>query len=86
MGAAQVEIYLSARRENPNLFFKLLTCSPALLAPVRRRSGPREVDRTPPTTVRSHAVFLLVCCDHADGRGIVPRYHEHCGGGSVTTG
>jgi hypothetical protein len=64
-GAARIEIYLSARRENPSLTFKLLACSSALLAPVCRRTGPREADRTPLSTVRSHAVFLLVCCDHA---------------------
>jgi hypothetical protein len=58
VGAAQVEIYLSVRRENPNLLFKLLACSPSLLAPVRRRSGPREADHTPSPTVRSHVVFL----------------------------
>jgi hypothetical protein len=40
-GAAQIEIYLSMRRENPSLPFKLLACSSALLAPVRRRTGPR---------------------------------------------
>jgi hypothetical protein len=83
---AQVEFYLSARHENPSLRFKLLACSPALLASVHRRSGPRETDRSPPPTVRSYAVFLLICCDHADGRGVVQRYLEHCGGGRVMTG
>jgi hypothetical protein len=82
----QVEFYLSARRKNPSLLFKLLACSPALLAPVRRRSGPREANRLPPPTVCSYVVFLLICCDHADGRGVVRRYLEHCGGGRVTTG
>jgi hypothetical protein len=69
-GAARIEIYLSARCENPSPTFKLLACSSALLAPVRRRTGPHEADRTPPSTVRSHAVFLLICCDHADGQGV----------------
>jgi hypothetical protein len=69
-GAARIEIYLSAHRENPSFTFKLLACLSALLAPVHRRTGPREADRTPPSTVRSHAVFLLVCCDHADDRGV----------------
>jgi hypothetical protein len=69
-GAARIEIYLSTRHENPSLPFKLLACSSALLAPVHRRTGPREVDRAPPSTVRSHVVFLLVYCDHTDGRGV----------------
>jgi hypothetical protein len=56
-GAARIEIYLSARSENPSLTFKLLACSSALLAPVRRRTGPREADCTPPSTVRSHAML-----------------------------
>jgi hypothetical protein len=68
--AARIEIYLATRCENPSPTFKLLACSSALLAPVHRRTSPREADRTPPSTVCSHAVFLLVCCDHADGRGV----------------
>jgi hypothetical protein len=85
-GEARIEIYLSVRRENPSLTFKLLAWSSALLAPVRRRTGPREGDRTPSLMVRSHAVFLLVCYDHTNGRGVFWRSLGHCGGGGVATG
>jgi hypothetical protein len=33
--------------QNPSLLLKLFARSPALLAPVRRRSGPRQADRSP---------------------------------------
>jgi hypothetical protein len=70
--------------QNPSLLLKPFARSPALLAPVRRRSGPRQADRAPPPMVRSYVVFFLVCCKHAAGRFIVRGYLEQCGGGGAT--
>jgi hypothetical protein len=84
-GAARFELYLSARRKNPNFLFKPLACSSALLAPARRRSGPCEADRPPPPTVRSHAVLFLFCCRYTTGRRIVRGDTEQCGGGGVAS-
>jgi hypothetical protein len=41
--------------------------SPALLAPVHRRSGPRQVDCAPPPPVRSHVVFFFIRYEYAVG-------------------
>jgi hypothetical protein len=70
-GAAQIEIYLSARRENPNLPYKLLACSSALLALVRRRSGLREADRAPPSTSSSAATMPTAEASSEDTSGTV---------------
>jgi hypothetical protein len=71
---------------NPSLLLKLCTRSPALLAPARRRSGPRQANRVPPQMVRSHAVFFLVCCEHAAGRFIFRGNLEQCGSDRATIG
>jgi hypothetical protein len=72
--------------QNPSLLLKPFTRSPALLAPARRRSGPRQADRLPPPTVRSHVVFFLVYCKLAASQHIVRWYLEQCGGGGAATG
>jgi hypothetical protein len=53
---------------------KLAACSPALLAPIHRRTGPRQADYSPPPTVRSHAVFFFIRCDYTIGRIVVRGY------------
>jgi hypothetical protein len=40
--------------QNPSLLLKPFVRSPALLAPARWRSGPRQADRPPPPTVRTN--------------------------------
>jgi hypothetical protein len=58
---------------------KLFDRSPALLASAHRRSGPREADRQPPPTVRSHAVLFLFCCRYTAGRRNVAAEELHLG-------
>jgi hypothetical protein len=58
--------------ENPN-FFKPLARSPALLVLLLWRSGPRQANRAPPSTVRSN-VFFLVCCERIIDRSVVRGY------------
>jgi hypothetical protein len=48
--------------QNPSLLLKPFDRSTALLAPAHQRAGPREADRPPPPTVRSHDVLFLFCC------------------------
>jgi hypothetical protein len=72
--------------QNPSLLLKPFARSPALLAPARRISGPRQADRWPLPTIRSHVVFFLVCCKHAVDRRIVREYLEQRGGGGATSG
>jgi hypothetical protein len=60
--------------------------SPALLALVHRRSGPRQADRAPPPTVRSNVIFFFIRCEYAAGRIIVRGYHERFGGGGAAPG
>jgi hypothetical protein len=55
---------------NPSIL-KPFARSPALLALVHRRSGPRQADRAPPSTVRSHAVFFFIRCEYAAGQIVV---------------
>jgi hypothetical protein len=83
-GAGQVLLPFQAP-QNPSLLLKQFARSPALLAPVRRRSGPRQADRSLPPTVRSHAVLFLICCKHTADRRIVRGYLEQCGGGGATS-
>jgi hypothetical protein len=64
-GAAQALLPFYAP-QNPSIL-KPTTRSPALLAPVRWRTGPRQADRVPPPTVRSHAVFFFICCEYTVG-------------------
>jgi hypothetical protein len=71
--------------QNPSLLLKLFIRSPTLLAPAHRRSGPRQADRPPPPTVRSHAVLFLICCKYTAGRRIVRGHFEQHGGGGVTS-
>jgi hypothetical protein len=61
-GAAQAFLPFCASR-NPSIL-KPFARSPALLALVHRRSGPRQADRAPPPTVRSHAVFFFILYEY----------------------
>jgi hypothetical protein len=59
--------------QNPSIF-KPFARSPALLAPIHRRSSPRQADRAPSPTVRSHVVFFFIRCEYAIGRIVVRGY------------
>jgi hypothetical protein len=83
-GAAWVR-YSFCAPQNPTLLLKPFVRSPALLAPTHRRSGPRQVDRSPPLTVRSHAVLFLICSKYTAGWRVVRRHFEQHGGGGVTS-
>jgi hypothetical protein len=68
-GAAQAFLPFCAS-QNPSIL-KPFARSPALLALVHRRSGPRQADRAPPPTVRSHVVFFFIRCEYAAGQIVV---------------
>jgi hypothetical protein len=56
--------------------------SPALLALPLRKSGPHQVDRVPPLTVRCN-VFLFVYYECVVGRAVVQGNFERFGGDGV---
>jgi hypothetical protein len=55
---------------NPNIL-KPFAHSPALLALVHQRSGPRQADRASLPPVRSHVVFFFIRCEYAAGQIVV---------------
>jgi hypothetical protein len=67
--AAQAFLPFCASR-NPSIL-KPFARSPALPALVHRRSSPRQADRAPPPTVRSHAVFFFIRCKYATEQIVV---------------
>jgi hypothetical protein len=72
--------------QNPNIL-KPFACSPTLLVPLHRRSGPRQANYTPPPTVRSNVeFFFFIRCECAVGRIVVRGYLQRFGGGGVTPG
>jgi hypothetical protein len=83
-GAARVR-FSFCPPQNPSLLLKPFVRSPALLAPAHRRSGPRQADRPPPPTVRSHAVLFVIYCKYTADRCIVRGHFEQHGGGGVTS-